>query len=256
VSRNTADGRQCAISGGEGFAVVDEIDPANWKVELLGHPAEPDEVRDKSGIRASLQHLHNVPGVVTVVMAQKDPPYVVGIHQREGGLEIFVSNNGRVRLHQNRLLATDDHGIDVKNAKPRQRKRHGNDERLIGNSNGRLHICPPLRTVSTDSLVVAGRTQENRTTDTAQQQPVGVAIVYGTVPCRSESGWVQGLICGSHGDCEFRDEGCPLQISQRDVAGVRLSCEPARRKPVPRVLLWFMRRAERCLSTPPGGRAC
>jgi len=92
-------------------------------------------------------------------MAQKNPPYVLGIHQRKGGLEIVVSNYGRVRLDKDGLLTTDDHGVDVEDAEPRQRKRHGNDEGLIGDSNGRLHICPN-RTIDRSSRGCRPKTRE------------------------------------------------------------------------------------------------
>ena len=130
----------------------------------FGHGASLPEPSDSSrhGCRAAI----SVPlSTVTVDVAYSHNHPALGvpseIHQGEGGLEIVVTNNGCARLHQNGLLATDHHGIDVKGAEPRLRKRHGNDERLIGDSNGRLHLCPHIG-LSTDRLAVAGRTQENR----------------------------------------------------------------------------------------------
>ena len=118
--------------------MVDGADPLVRDPEGGAGAASCRPAHDDLGVRAALERLHEVPGVVVVVVGEVDPPDVVGLDEGEDVLEEGGAVGDHAGVDDDRLRGSDHERVHARRDRPAEGVLVGADEERLGRDLERL----------------------------------------------------------------------------------------------------------------------
>ena len=131
---------QCPVADIEGLAVHDPLAPLEREVEAVRVTFHHRPVAHQLRVRARGQCLVEVAGVVDIVVRQEDPPDILRLDEREHVLQPLFAVRGSAGVDDHRLLAEDDHRVDVDEQRLAERRLHLMDHERVVRDPRRRHI--------------------------------------------------------------------------------------------------------------------
>jgi hypothetical protein len=97
----------------EGVVGLEPAHPVGRDVGQVAEPLPLEPRGEQGGVGAGLHDRAEVAVVVDVVVAQEDPTNVLGFDDRPHVAEVLLAQRWDAGVDDDRLAATDDHGVEV-----------------------------------------------------------------------------------------------------------------------------------------------